>query len=737
MRRMRTEVRSLPTRIAIFLFPLSKNGKKQYTTPKVLVGTAVKFKTAITSEWLRKSASRVLDISSLRAPGGKWIVPISGRSEDETLSSAGDETRFRKTLICPRSLSGTVLLVCLVATLSYLSARLGEVLALRPQMLWPLWPGCALLVAILLLVPRRLWPPLIAAGLAGFVLHDATTGLTLRPIILLFLCDLVEVLIAALGISYSFEGLPRLNTVKSLARYSFFAVFLAPISAAFLGAIAFRGSYWSRWRVSFLTEALALLTLTPAVLGLVELTGSRKSRAYYLEAAILIGGLLFCGYITLDSSGRGNLPVLLYTILPFLLWAALRFGTTGTSLSMIVVAFLSIWGAVHGRGPFTGFEPIENVWSLQLFLLLAATPFMVLAALVDEHKQALEALREGEERFRLVANSAPVMIWMSGPDRLRNYFNQPWLDFTGRAVEAELGNGWSQGVHADDLRACLETYTRAFDKRESFKREFRLLRHDGEYRWVFDIGVPRLNADGFFAGYIGSCIDITDKKIAEEALAGIGRRLLEAHEEERTWIARELHDDINQQIALLAVELEQLKRSLPKSAVGPRDHIRQVLERISQIGTDIQTLSRRLHSVQLEYLGIAAAARSHCKELSEQHQVEIDFSHTEVPRNVPKEVSLCLFRVLQESMRNAVRHSRAHHFKVHLRGTPEEIHLSVSDSGIGFDPVAAISGRGLGLISMRERVRCVNGDFWIESRAEQGTTIHARVPLSPRMKCAS
>jgi PAS domain S-box-containing protein len=350
---------------------------------------------------------------------------------------------------------------------------------------------------------------------------------------------------------------------------------------------------------------------------------------------------------------------------------------------------------------------------------------------ITDRKRAEDAMRESEERFRFVANTVPVMIWMSGPDMLCTYFNQPWLEFTGRPLEAELGNGWSEGVHAEDLKACMDIYSRAFDRHESFKMQYRLRRHDGEYRWVFDIGVPRLNPDGSFAGYIGSCIDITDRKLAEEALADMGRRLIEAHEEERAWIARELHDDINQRIALLAIELEQLKQDIPDSATASHEHIRQLRQRLSDIGKDIQALSHRLHSSKLEYLGIVAATGSFCKELSEQHNVEIEFTHSGITRSVPKEISLCLFRVLQEALQNAVKHSHVRYFKVHLQGTPEEIQLSVSDTGVGFDPIAAISGRGLGLISMQERVHLINGDLSIESQADRGTTIRVRARLKP------
>jgi len=157
---------------------------------------------------------------------------------------------------------------------------------------------------------------------------------------------------------------------------------------------------------------------------------------------------------------------------------------------------------------------------------------------ITERKQTEFALRESEERFRLMSDTAPVMIWMDDTDKRCTYFNKPWLDFTGRPLSAELGHGWADGVHAEDLAQCQETFAKAFDRREPFSTEFRLRASDGEYHWLLDIGVPRFNSDGSFAGYIGSCIDVTERKLAEEALNSISRKLIEAQEQERTRIAR-------------------------------------------------------------------------------------------------------------------------------------------------------------------------------------------------------
>jgi signal transduction histidine kinase len=223
-------------------------------------------------------------------------------------------------------------------------------------------------------------------------------------------------------------------------------------------------------------------------------------------------------------------------------------------------------------------------------------------------------------------------------------------------------------------------------------------------------------------------IDVTQRKLTEAALASVSRRLIEAQEQERTRIARELHDDIGQRLALLAVELEDLQRD-PLGVPEIRSRMGELHQQTSEIATDIQTLSHELHSAKLEYLGLVVAMRSLCREFGEQQKVTIDFNTQDLPSPLPPEISICLFRVLQEALHNSKKHSGVAHVGVRLWGTSDEIHLAVSDSGAGFDRNEAKESRGLGLISMEERLKLVNGRLVIESQPNRGTTIHASVPV--------
>jgi PAS domain S-box-containing protein len=339
------------------------------------------------------------------------------------------------------------------------------------------------------------------------------------------------------------------------------------------------------------------------------------------------------------------------------------------------------------------------------------------------------ALRESERHFRTMADTAPVFIWRSGIDKGCDFFNKPWLDFRGRTLEQEQGSGWTDGVHPDDRASCVQTYITAFESREPFSMEYRVQRADGAYRWLMDIGVPRYDDTGHFVGFIGSAIDITDRKQIEQQNQDLAGRLIGAQEEERTRIARDLHDDLSQQLAGMSIMLSALKRMVGKPASEP-DIGRAVTtleERASALVRAVRNISHELHPSVLEQAGLAETLQRHCAEVQEHHHLAVTFSAGDELDSVSPEVAICLFRVAQEAITNAVRHARARTIRVQLKATNEEVELRVDDDGIGFVASERFGG-GLGLRSIDERVRLNRGHVSVESRPGRGTSLVARIP---------
>lgn len=343
--------------------------------------------------------------------------------------------------------------------------------------------------------------------------------------------------------------------------------------------------------------------------------------------------------------------------------------------------------------------------------------------------RAEEAARESERRFTLVADSAPMLVWMSGTDKLCTYFNKGWLDFTGRTLQQELGDGWCAGVHPEDLAFCMNVYNSAFDDRRDFKVEYRLRRRDGEYRWIMDCGAPRYTPDGSFCGFIGSCIDITDLKRSQQELEELSGRLIHAQEEERRRVARELHDNFGQRLTVLSMELGQ-RMAAPQSPEEITTCLRDLSDKLKEISRAMNSTAHQLHSAHLEVLGLVSAVQGLCDEFSRQYGIQTSFVHQSVPASFPPEVALCLFRIVQEGLQNVAKHSGAPSCEVTLEGSHEGIHLAIKDPGIGFDTARLKLKPGLGFVSMRERLRMVGGEMTVQSSPSRGTEVSVRVPYA-------
>lgn len=377
-----------------------------------------------------------------------------------------------------------------------------------------------------------------------------------------------------------------------------------------------------------------------------------------------------------------------------------------------------------------------TLWEQYRKYLIAAIALIVAQALLiigllwqrARKRKAEAVLSESEERFRVMADTTPSLIWMCDSHGKVTYLNERRIAFTGPDPKAGYGDNWITYIHPDDVKNVLDALWQALKDHRAFSKEYRLRRKDGVYRWMFDVAAPRLNGDGSFAGFIGSATDVTDQKLAQQALEKVSGQLIEAQENERSRIARDLHDDICQRLALLSMEIEQANRSPNGSAMTAQERLEEIRKHCSEIAGDVQSLSHQLHSSKLDYLGIVAAIRGFCNEFSKQHEVSIEFTDGNVPGNLPKDVSLCLFRVAQEALHNALKYSGVGQFSVDISGTADEIQLVVRDAGVGFDVEEVRDNRGLGLVSMQERVHLVHGKFSVESQPGRGTKVIVIVP---------
>ena len=775
--------------------------------------------------------------------------------------------------IPPRVVWKYLVQITIVFVAYFAAGKLGQATAnIRSSNLGPVWPAYGIALAALLLYGYRVWVGIAAAAfLVAFlsaVPHVAAVG------------QAAGATLAALIGAFLLRRIAKFDSSLSRLRDALALILLGALGSAMVSASigvstlyaahvrAYTG-IGSAWLIYWLGDSTGVLLVTPLVLTAPNLLRIRTRVRIAEFAALLLLLTLVCIIVV------GDLPLipvklhfLAFAVLPFVIWAAIRFGVSGAAMSTLIVSAIATVATAFGFGPFAQNTSFTNAVLLDVFFAVLSVSGLTLAAVIAEREKA-ESERERlvreqaamEVRLRLatiVESSDDAIIakdlegvivsWNSGAQRIFGFTEAeavgqpitiiippelqeeenkilqrlwagesieqyetlrvtkegkkvnvslmicPLKDSTGRIIGAskiarditerkqtqdnlreseerlrlavetgrmyafewdpatdliersgecsdifswiddsahDTGRQFAARVHPDDReRYVATTETGLTAASPTYQTSYRVLRPDGSVTWLEESGRAFFDAQGKMLRAIGIGVDVSDRKHAEEAILGIGRKLIEAHEQERTRIGRDLHDDIVQRLVLLAIELGGVQQDVPESASELRTRIGTLQNEATQITNDVQLLSHELHSSKLDYLGIVGATKNFCKEFGERQKVEIDFQSHDLPTGLPRELSLSLFRVLQEALRNATKHSGIKRFEVRLWGSTGEIHLNVSDLGAGFDTETAMKSTGLGLTSMQERVRLVGGELSINSQPKGGTTIHARVPFN-------
>lgn len=660
----------------------------------------------------------------------------------------GDAARGTKTLAPVGKYLVQIAIVCLAYAIA---GKLGQATTnIRSSNLGPVWPAYGIALAAILKCGYRVWPGVaLGAFLVAFfspVPHITALGQAAGAT--------VAALTGAFLLYHFIDFRPSLSRLADALGLIVLGAAASAVLSASIGVSVLYATHvhaysglGAAWLIYWLGDATGVLLVTPLALTFRDILKLGRDRI--VEGAVLLPLLTVTCFIIFSDlpSIPVKLHVMAFAVLPFVIWAAIHFGTSGATLSVLLIAAIATVATAYGLGPFAQNTPFKNAVLLDIFFTVLSVSGMTLAAVVAEREQLLrlqagmetrlraeEAVRESEGRLRLLLESTAEGIYGIDLEHRCTFCNPACLRTLGyESVDEVLGKNMHSLIH----------HTRA-DGTSFPLEECRVLRvtQTGEGVHADDELLWRANGTGFPAEYwsypqrrghevvgaVVAFIDITERKLAEAALASVSGKLIEAQEQERSRTGRELHDDIGQRLALLAVASQRLHED-PLIVPEVRSRMGELQKQISEIAADIQSLSHELHSAKLQYLGIAAAMRGFCREFGEQQRVEIDFKAGNFPGPLPADISLRFFRVLQEALHNSAKHSGVRRFEVRLWGTSDEIHLTVRDSGAGFDREGAKTSSGIGLISMEERLKLVKGVLSIDSQPQRGTTIHASVPL--------
>ena len=351
---------------------------------------------------------------------------------------------------------------------------------------------------------------------------------------------------------------------------------------------------------------------------------------------------------------------------------------------------------------------------------------------ITDRKRTEEALRDSEERLRLAIEAGRMYAfeWNLRSDRFQ--CSDEYCEILG-VTQHDLprtGREHIEKIHSldrDRLAAAVKSLRR---NRPSYKMSYRRLRPDNSIAWLEESGRACFDAKGDVDRVVGIAADVTEAKASELALRELSGRLINSQEEERRRVGRELHDDIGQELALLAVHAQRIDSGASEADGTTREDVHELHKRIKDVATKVSRLSHRLHSSELEFLGLAVATDHVCRDFISHYHIDMDYVIKNVPSELDQSIALCFYRVIQESLQNVAKHSRAKRVVFRLLGNSDELRLEIRDDGVGFDSERRRPEVGLGLVSMRERMHLIGGTFSIHSKPGRGVLLETRVALT-------
>jgi PAS domain S-box-containing protein len=445
---------------------------------------------------------------------------MTSLASHQPLETSRDEATLRR----------TVVVALLVAIGYYVTAKIGFAFALQPGSVSTLWMPNSILLAGLLLVPRRSWWIIVVAACPAHFASEIQSGVPTAMVLSWFISNSFQALFAAFFICKFVDDGLRFDKFRDLTIFLFFGAFLAPFLSSFLDVALVKlngwgtSSYWEIWRVRCLSNILATITLVPVIVTWVTggFTAVRRASWWrYLEAGFLTAGLFSVGLTVFNGEHwlTDKTPSLLYWPLPFLLWATVRFGPQGVSTALLLVMFLAIGGATHGQGPFVENSSAGNALSIQWFLIVVSIPLMALAAVIEERRRAERAARQNEEHLAMAMKAAQMGTWeWNITDNTAKWSDETKRMFGRSASDPEdTPEGFLATVHPEDRLLIEQAINRAVTG-SPYEAEFRMLQPDGSIRWVRGKGKVLREDAGKRVRMIGLNADITEQKQAQEAL---------------------------------------------------------------------------------------------------------------------------------------------------------------------------------------------------------------------------